>query len=65
MKLRGFRFLLPVSCAELYAGCATPLLHGSFAKRPNVVTVKELLGHSTVVVTMRYAHTNDDAKAEA
>ena len=29
------------------------------------VTVKELLGHSTVVVTMRYAHTNDEAKASA
>ena len=34
-------------------------------KNPDVVTVKELLGHSTVVVTMRYAHTNDEAKAEA
>jgi len=29
------------------------------------VTVKELLGHSPVTVTMRYAYTNFDAKARA
>ena len=28
----------------------------------DIVTVKELLGHSTVTVTMRYAHTNMDRK---
>lgn len=27
--------------------------------------MKELLGHSTVVVTMRYAHTNEEAKTKA
>jgi site-specific recombinase XerD len=31
----------------------------------DLVTVKELLGHSTIAVTMRYAHTNHDAKARA
>lgn len=31
----------------------------------DIVTVKELLGHSTIVVTMRYAHTNDEAKIKA
>jgi site-specific recombinase XerD len=32
------------------------------AKGADIVTVKELLGHSTIVVTMRYAHTNVEAK---
>jgi integrase len=31
----------------------------------DIVTVKELLGHSTIVVTMRYAHTNDETKTRA
>jgi hypothetical protein len=29
------------------------------------MTVKELLGHSTVIVTMRYTHTNLDSKVAA
>jgi alpha-D-ribose 1-methylphosphonate 5-triphosphate synthase subunit PhnI len=29
------------------------------------ITVKELLGHSTVTVTMRYTHSNLDSKAVA
>ena len=42
----------------------------TFATRLNkggadIVTVKELLGHSDVKVTMRYAHTNRAAKASA
>ena len=32
------------------------------AKRADLVNVKELLGHSTVTVSMRYAHSNDEAK---
>jgi integrase len=35
------------------------------AKGADIVTVKELLGHSTILVTMRYAHTNLDAKRRA
>jgi len=31
----------------------------------DIVTVKELLGHSSIGVTMRYAHSNDDAKRRA
>jgi site-specific recombinase XerC len=31
----------------------------------DIVTVKELLGHSTVIVTMRYTHTNLDSKVQA
>ena len=31
----------------------------------DLVTVKELLGHSSVSVTMRYAHTNREAKLQA
>jgi len=42
----------------------------SFASRlirngADLVTVKELLGHSSVSVTMRYAHTNREAKKRA
>jgi hypothetical protein len=29
------------------------------------MTVKELLGHSTVIMTMRYSHTNLEAKVKA
>lgn len=35
------------------------------AKGADIVIVKELLGDSTIVVTMRYAHTNIDAKQRA
>jgi integrase len=35
------------------------------AQGTDIVTVKELLGHSTVIVTMRYLHPNLDAKVTA
>lgn len=35
------------------------------AKGADIITVKELLGHSTLLVTMRYAHTNIEAKERA
>ena len=31
----------------------------------DIVTVQQLLGHSTVLVTMRYTHTNLDSKKAA
>ena len=31
----------------------------------DIVTVKELLGHTNINCTMRYAHSNDDAKRRA
>jgi len=31
----------------------------------DIVTVQQLLGHSTVTVTMRYTHTNLDSKRNA
>jgi len=42
----------------------------SFASRltrdgVDIVTVKELLGHADIKTTMRYAHSNDDAKRRA
>jgi hypothetical protein len=42
------------------------LLPGSLPTASNIVTVKELLGHADIKTliktTMRYAHSNDDAK---
>ena len=34
-------------------------------KGVDIVTVKELLGHSSITTTMRYAHSDDEAKRGA
>lgn len=49
----------PTSLAELNSLASRLIQNGT-----DIVTVKELLGHSTVVVTIRYAHTNEEAKAK-
>ena len=46
------------------------MLRHTFASRllergVDIMTVKELLGHSTVTVTMRYTHSNLDSKVAA
>jgi integrase len=51
------------------SGVTWHTLRHTFASRQDrgvdIVTVKELLGHSTVLVTMRYLHPNLEAKVQA
>jgi integrase len=52
------------------SGVTWHTLRHTFASRlvnrgVDIVTVQELLGHSTVTVTMRYTHTNLDSKRAA
>jgi integrase len=52
------------------SGVTWHTLRHTFASRlldrgVDIMTVKELLGHSTVIVTMRYTHTNLDSKVAA
>jgi integrase len=62
-------FALACSKAKISAVTWHTLRH-TFASRlvnsgVDIVTVKELLGHSSLSVTMRYAHTNIDSKRTA
>ena len=70
-RFRDLKAGLKLACkqAEL-TGITWHIFRHTFASRllrngTDIVTVKELLGHSTIVVTMRYAHTNDEAKVNA
>ncbi|MGC1838172.1 MAG: tyrosine-type recombinase/integrase [Candidatus Acidiferrales bacterium] len=62
-------FALACGKAEI-SGVTWHTLRHTFASRlvnsgVDIVTVKELLGHSSISVTMRYAHTNFDSKRSA
>jgi integrase len=60
-----------LSCKKAgISGVTWHTLRHTFASRlvgsgADIVTVKELLGHSSITVTMRYAHTNFDSKRAA
>ena len=60
-----------LACQEAgISGVTSHALRHTFASRLldwglDIVTVKELLGHSTVLVTMRYLHPNFESKVQA
>jgi len=62
---------LELACKEAgVSGVTWHTLRHTFASRllergVDIMTVKELLGHSTVTVTMRYTHSNLDSKVAA
>lgn len=41
--------------------CATALLHGWWGRRWSITEVRDFLGHSSIVVTQRYAHGDEDS----
>ena len=69
--LRDLKAGFKLACKKAgISGVTWHTLRHTFASRlvsrgEDIVTVKELLGHSTVTVTMRYAHTNMASKREA
>ncbi len=70
-RFRDLKAGLKLACTQAgLKGVTWHVFRHTFASRlirngTDIVTVKELLGHSTIVVTMRYAHTNDEAKLKA
>jgi integrase len=63
----GFKAILKRAALP---GITWHTLRHTFASRltrsgVDLVTVKELLGHATINTTMRYAHSNHEAKARA
>jgi integrase len=62
---------LQLACKKAgITGVTWHTLRHTFASRllergADIMTVKELLGHSTVIVTMRYTHSNLDSKVAA
>src|SRR6185295_10633703 len=70
-RFRDLKNGFKLACSQAKVkGVTWHTLRHTFASRlirngTDIVTVKELLGHSTIVVTMRYAHTNDETKVRA
>jgi len=70
-RFRDLKAGFKLACKQAgLEGVTWHTLRHTFASRliaqgVDIVTVKELLGHSTIVVTMRYAHTNIEAKHRA
>ena len=70
-RFRDLRASLKLACKQAgLKGVTWHTFRHTFTSRwirngTDIVTVKELLGHSTIVVTMLYAHTNEEAKIKA
>lgn len=69
-SITAFRRALKRSKIELPKGQATHALRHSFASHfmmngGNILSLQKILGHSTIVMTMRYAHLSPDHLREA
>lgn len=69
-SMSSFRRVLARCSFKLPRGQATHILRHTFASHfvqqgGNILTLQKILGHSTIVMTMRYAHLAPDHLAEA
>lgn len=69
-SIKAFRRALGKSGIELPKGQATHVLRHSFASHfmingGNILTLQKIMGHSTIIMTMRYAHLAPDHLMEA
>ena len=70
-RFRDLKAGFKLACKQAgLSGVTWHTLRHTFASRllrkgADIVAVKELLGHSIIVVTMRYAHTSEEAKVRA
>lgn len=69
-SLGAFRRALKASCIELPKGQAAHVLRHSFASHfmmngGNILTLQKIMGHSTINMTMRYAHLSPDHLLDA
>ena len=70
-RFRGLKGGFKLACKQAgLKGVTWHTLRHTFASRltrngVDIVTVKELLGHSSITVTMRYAHTDEETKTAA